>query len=282
MDGIQSVIASTFTDYSSEYQTYAEELLNTITHGILLLISIPAVILLVLLARLHGNTWHVVGCSLYGSTLVLMYLFSTVYHCSGITDLSHPVRLFLKDLDHCAIYFLIAGTYTPLTLVNLIYNNRQNTYHIIKHEFDRRIHNLGWVLLISIWCMCFIGVSLKMLNGSDNLHPVFSYGFYLLMGWLGAIVAKPFIKLLPRVGIRLLVAGGLSYTIGVVFLLSDFMPFNHPVWHLFVSAGSVLHYLSVIACTIPIAHSSSWKMMEKRTLPILHWVTRFVSINLTS
>jgi len=265
----------TFPYYASDIQTYAEELMNTITHGTALALSIPAVIILILLARMHGNTWHVIASALYGSTLVLMYTCSTVYHWSGISDFSTDQKEFLRNLDHCAVYFLIAGTYTPLTLVNLVHNNLY-----LKPLRDNRVVNTGWVVLVIVWLFCFMGVTLKIQHGAEGGNIWFSYGLYVLMGWMGVIVSRPFIRTLPRIGLRLLVAGGLAYTFGIIFLLSDALPFNHPVWHLFVSAGSIFHYLCVLACTIPVA-SSPWLKMETRTSSIiLDWCTRFASTNL--
>jgi len=271
-------------DYGTELQTYSEELLNTITHGMGLMLSIPAAILLVLLARRHGTVWHMYGCGLYGASLVVMYTCSTMYHYSGIGDL-YLTPSKLRDLDHCAIYFLIAGTYTPLTLINLIYNHTYNPIHLKggKQEMDRAKRSilLGWIVLAIEWSMCIVGVSTKLALGSEGIHPVITYGTYLLMGWMAAFVAGPFLRLLPKTGLRLLVAGGLSYTVGVIFLLSDTMPFNHPVWHLFVGAGSILHYFSIIACAIPIAEQAVWKKMEhKKNSQVLDQFTRFAYANL--
>jgi len=265
--------------YESHVQTFAEEITNTITHLVLLVLSIPATILLVSMARVHGNKWHVIGCALYGFSLILCYTCSTMYHGSGIYEFTRPLQSFLRDLDHCAIYFLIAGTYTPLTLVNLIHNNL-HPQSKKAHQLDKKVALLGCVVLVIVWLICIVGVSSKLINGSDGVNPVLSYGSYLIMGWLVVVVARPYLKVLPRIGLRLLIAGGVSYTTGVIFLLSDALPFNHPVWHLFVSAGSILHYFCVIACSIPI-ESSPWTVMEKRTQSvILEWSTRFASSNL--
>jgi len=279
-------VLRTASDYATEIQTYAEELLNTIIHGMGLALSIPAVILLVLLARRHGTIWHMYGCGLYGLSLIAMYTCSTMYHYSGIAELYLTTKT-LRDLDHCAIYFLIAGTYTPLTLINLIYNNSYNPAHL-KSGKDQmakasRTVLLGWLVLGAVWTMCVVGVTTKLAFGSDNIPPVISYGFYLLMGWMATFVTGPFLRLLPKTGLRLLVAGGLSYTFGVIFLLSDTLPFNHPVWHLFVGAGSIFHYFSIIACSIPIAEQAIWKKMENKTRSrLLDQFTRFAYANLSS
>jgi len=279
---------TTALDYATELQTYAEELLNTITHGMGLTLSIPAVILMICLARRHGTIWHMYGCGLYGASLIVMYTCSTLYHYSGIGPMYLTSKT-LRDLDHCAIYFLIAGTYTPLTLINLIYNNSYNPVHLKagKQQMENagRTVFLGWMVLGVVWTMCVVGVSTKLMFGSENIPGFISYGFYLLMGWMAIFVTGPFLRLLPKTGLRLLVAGGLSYTIGVVFLLSDALPFNHPVWHLFVAAGSMFHYFAVIACSIPIATEQAvWKKMESRRTHtrLLNQFTRFAYANLSS
>jgi len=271
-------LAHEIGDYSSEVQTYAEEIINTITHATGLMLSIPATVLLVGMARLHGTRWHVTACALYGLTLILMYSCSVLYHGSGLHELTKDSQSFLRDLDHCAIYFLIAGTYTPLCLINVIYDNLYAQKAAgRKPAYDVKI---GAIVLTLVWLICIVGVSSKLINGSEGVNPILSYGSYLVMGWLVVLVARPMLGSLPRTGLRLLLAGGFSYTVGVIFLLSDTMPFNHPVWHLFVSAGTILHYFSIIACSIPIG-SSPWEAMEKRTrFVILEWSTRFATANL--
>jgi len=283
----ETVVEEWATAYSTDVQTYAEEIINTITHFMGLTISIPATILLVCMAKMHGTTWHVIACTLYGLTLILMYSCSVMYHASGLHEFTKDLQSFLRDLDHCAIYFLIAGTYTPLTLINVIYNNLYVQQHAsdpakvkLPLKQDPKDAKIGFIVLIIVWLICIVGVSSKLMNGSDGVNPIISYGSYLVMGWLVVFVARPMLGSLPRIGLRLLLAGGLSYTIGVIFLLSDTLPFNHPVWHLFVSAGTILHYFSVLACSIPLS-SSPWIAMEKRTRSvILEWSTRFATTNL--
>lgn len=244
------------------------------------MLSIPAAVMLVLLARRHGTIWHMYACGLYGASLVAMYTCSTLYHYSGIGYIYMLNTETLRNLDHCAVFFLIAGTYTPMTLINLVYNHTYNPIHLKagKAEMDnawRRVY-LGWMVLIVEWTMCIVGVSSKLIFGTDGINPAISYSFYMIMGWMAALVTGPFLKLLPKAGLRLLVAGGLSYTIGVFFLLSDAIPFNHPVWHLLVGAGSIFHYFSVIACTIPIAeHAMRKKMDHKKNSQLLDRFTRF-------
>jgi len=276
------VLARLSEDYTTDVQTYAEEILNTIIHAMGLMLTIPAAILLVLLARRHGTIWHMFGSGVFGASLIVMYTCSTLYHCSNLVNV-YLTPEFLRDLDHCAIYFLIAGTYTPLILVNLIFNNTNNPAHIKagKAQMDtaRRTVNIGWMVLITVWVMAFVGVSTKLAIGSRNIHPVLTYGCYLLMGYMATFLARPFLRLLPKTGIRLLAIGGFSYTFGIIFLVSDTLPFNHPVWHCFVGAGSILHYFSVIACVIPITERAVWKKMASRS-PLIDRFTRFAYANL--
>jgi hemolysin III len=270
--------------YATEVQTFTEELLNTIIHGTGLILSIPAAVLLVLLARRHGTLWHTYACGLYASSLVMMYTFSTLYHYSGIGDIyiSTPT---LRDLDHCAVFFLIAGTYTPLTLINVIYNNTNNPANLKagKTQIDNanKAVTQGWWVLGIVWFMCAVGVTSKLTLGSDGLPPSISYSFYMLMGYMAALGGYSFFKNLPKTGLKLLVIGGILYTIGIVFLLSDHVPFNHPVWHMLVGIGSLCHYFSIIACCVPIAEQAIWKKMENRTRSkVLDNFTRFAYVNL--
>jgi len=263
-------------NYSTDAQTFAEELLNTIIHGMGMMMSIPAAVLLVQLARRHGNLWHTYACGLYAASLVVMYTCSTVYHCSGITGDIYLTKNKLRDLDHCAIYFLIAGTYTPLTLINLIYNNTQLR---AKSSNSNRTVVLGWVLLTVVWLMCVVGVWTKLRFGSDGIHPVISYSFYIIMGWSAALAGSSFLELLPKTGLRLLIAGGLSYSVGVLFLLFDSLPFNHPVWHLFVGAGSIFHYFCVIACAIQIPDHAVKRKFGKTRSYVLDSFSRFAYAN---
>jgi len=248
-----------------EIQTYEEELLNVLTHSVGLVLSIPAVWAMVRLAKLHGTKWHVWACSVYGMSLISMYLFSTIYHLSGVIPIEPYWQDFLRDLDHAAVYILIAGTYTPITLINLVYNNsflktipkdiQQIALSIQKEEsiFYRHSPTIGWITLISVWIMCVAGVWMKILIGTASIPLWISYGSHLGMGWLAILIIKPTIRFMPKSGLWYLLFGGVTYTIGVVFLLSDTMPFNHPVWHIFVGAASFMHYMMVISSsTVPV------------------------------
>jgi hemolysin III len=204
----------------------AEELANTVTHGIGLALSVLGFIILLVLAVMRGNAWHIVGCAVYGSTLVCLYAASTLYH--GIP--SPRLKRALKIFDHSAIYLLIAGTYTPFLLVNLR-------------------GGWSWSLLGTVWGLALAGIILKLrfVDRFNILSPV----IYLLMGWLALIAVKPLFSMVPLGGVVWLFAGGLMYSVGLLFYAWKRIPYNHVIWHLFVLAGSTCHYFAVLRSVIP-------------------------------
>ena len=204
-------------------QTPAEELANAITHGIGLALSVGALAVGVALAALHGNRWAIFSVSLYGTTLCLLYLASTLYH--SVRD--PRAKRIWNVLDHAAIYLLIAGTYTPFTLGPL-----------------RTQGGWGWGLFTAIWTLALAGVVFQM----KLIHRfrALSTATYLLMGWLVVIAIRPLGASIGRAGLLWLLAGGLCYTLGVVFYNWKSARFTHAVWHLFVLAGSLLHFLGVL------------------------------------
>lgn len=204
----------------------AEELANTITHGIGLVLSIAGFVVLLVLAALRGSPRHIVSCAIYGATLVCLYAASTLYH--GI--LSPRRKRALRVFDHCAIYLLIAGTYTPFLLVNLR-------------------GGWGWSLLGIVWGLAMAGIVFKF-RFVDHF-PFLSTVVYLLMGWLAVIALKPLLASVPAGGLLWLLAGGMLYTLGVVFYAWKRLPYNHLIWHLFVLAGSTCHYLAVLSVILP-------------------------------
>lgn len=206
-----------------ELPTYStlEEWANSLTHGIGAVLSIAGLVILVVLASLYGDAWRIVSASIYGASLVLLYTASTLYHAIQ----SPQVRPIMQRLDHIAILYLIAGTYTPFTLVTL--------------------HGpWGWTLFGIVWGLALVGTVVH-LTSLRRFHGVM-VGLYLLMGWSVLIALAPLINAMPPAGLGLLVAGGLSYTFGVVFYVAKRLPFNHAIWHLFVLAGSVLHFFTVM------------------------------------
>jgi hemolysin III len=207
-------------------KTFVEELANSITHGVGLALSVAGFVVLLVLSILKGSAWHVVGCGIFGVTLVLAYLASTLYHSLHRSSF----RDVLQTLDHSAIYLLIAGTYTPFTLINL-----------------RGLW--GWTLFGLVWTLSLAGIVFKFLHG-DRFKVVSTVG-YVAMGWIAVIAIKPLLAALPVAGILWLFAGGLSYTVGVVFFAWKRLPFSHAVWHLFVMAGSICHYFAVLFYVLP-------------------------------
>lgn len=203
-----------------------EELANAITHGLGLLLSIAGLPVLVVLASLHGSAWHVVSCTVYATTLVLLYSASTLYH--GIP--SQRARPILRRLDYSAIYLLIAGTCTPFALVTLR-------------------GGWGWSLFGVVWFLAVLGVLLETL--SRRRFGWLSLAFYIGMGWLLLIAWKPFFERLEPGGIALIAAGGFAYTAGSVFYAWRAFRYHHALWHLFVLAGSILHYLAIAIYVIP-------------------------------
>jgi len=203
----------------------AEELAHSLTHGAGLALGIVALVLLIVFAVRKGSTIHVVSCAIYGATLVVLYASSTLYHA-----LPHGSgkRVF-GILDHASIFLLIAGTYTPFTLVTL--------------EGE-----LGWFLFAVIWTLAIGGVLLEAL--SKGRRRRLQVLFYLLMGWGIVGAARPLVRELAPGGIVLLLAGGIFYTLGVIFYVWR-RPFHHAVWHLFVLGGSFCHFLAVFLYVIP-------------------------------
>lgn len=205
-----------------------EELLHSISHGIGAVLSLAGVAVLIVLASLAAQTdpWKVVGLSFYGASLMLLYSASTLYH--GVRQ-PRLKRLF-QSLDHCAIYLLIAGTYTPFLLVNL----RGPT---------------GWALFIAVWSLALGGIACKL--AWPQRFTALRVTIYLVMGWLIVLAGDELVAHLSSTGLTLLVAGGVTYTLGVIFYAVGAIPFNHAIWHLFVMGGSILHYFAVYTSVLP-------------------------------
>jgi len=210
---------------SSEY-TYREEIANSITHGIGALLSVAGLAVLISFATTRGDAWHIVSCTIYGVTLILLYTASTLYHSIPQPNLKGLLRTF----DHSAIYLLIAGTYTPFMLVSL-----RGPW--------------GWSLFGTIWGIALLGIVLK--TTSFGRLPGVSLGFYLTMGWIVVIAIKPMLAVIDKGGMELLILGGLAYTGGVVFYVWEKLPYSHAIWHLFVMAGSIFHFFAILFYVIP-------------------------------
>lgn len=214
-----------FKKRSDLCESHAEELASMITHAIGMALSVLALIIMIVVSG--SDPWRLTAGAIFGSTLVLLYLSSTLYHA-----FSGPrVKSFFQILDHSAIYFLIAGSYTPLTLVTL-----RGPW--------------GWSLFGVVWSMAIAGVMIKAMMKNNREHWI-STAIYLIMGWLAIIAIQPLLNTLPTGGLILLVAGGLCYTGGIAFFLWQSLKFNHAIWHIFVLIGSTLHALAMILYVLP-------------------------------
>jgi len=203
-----------------------EEKLNVISHGIGFLLSIAALVLLVVYASIYGTVWHVVSYSIYGVSLILLYLASTLYHSAKRSKLRGRLQIF----DHAAIYILIAGTYTPFTLVTL--NG-----------------TTGWIMFGITWAFALTGIILKIIfTGRFNLLSTIMYVF---MGWIVVLAIKPLIHNLPFEGLMWLFAGGIFYTIGAVLYSIKSIKYNHAIFHIFVLAGSFCHFMAIFFYVLP-------------------------------
>ncbi|NUU61460.1 PAQR family membrane homeostasis protein TrhA [Paenibacillus agri] len=204
-----------------------EEVANAITHGIGTVLSVAALVLLVVFASLKGTAWHVVSFSIYGTTMLLLYLNSTLVHSLK----EGKAKDLFEFFDHSSIYLFIAGTYTPFLLVAI-----RGT--------------LGWSLFGIIWGIAAFGVFFKAFFVKKFLFM--STVFYIAMGWLIVIAWSPLSAVVASGGMTLLVAGGILYTLGTVFYVWRAFPFHHAVWHVFVLAGSVTHFFAVLIYLLPI------------------------------
>lgn len=199
---------------------YHGERFNSITHLVGAALALAALVVLVVFASLQGDPWKIVSFSIYGTTLFLLYTFSTLYH-----SLHGRAKIIFQKLDHAAIYLLIAGSYTPFTLVTL-----RGAW--------------GWSLFGIVWGLAIVGIVLDSLH--RNGPRIYQMVIYLLMGWVVLVALYPLLQNLPTGGLILLVFGGLCYTGGMVFYaLDEKMNHAHGIWHLFVLAGSVSHFLAI-------------------------------------
>jgi hemolysin III len=203
-------------------QSQREEIANSISHGIGFVAALVGTPFLITQAARHGNVGFVVGASLFSATATFLYLASTLYHALPVGKTKRVFRV----LEHSAIFLLIAGTYTPFMLGVL--------YGV-----------WGWILLTIIWGLAAAGVVLKVFYRASL--PILSISLYLFMGWMIVIAINPLIAKVPLPGLLWLIAGGLSYTIGVVFFAIDSrLQYAHLIWHLFVLAGTTCHYFAVL------------------------------------
>ena len=204
-----------------------EEVANAITHGIGTVLSVAALVLLVVFASLKGTAWHVVSFSIYGTTMLLLYLNSTLVHSLR----EGKAKDLFEFFDHSSIYLFIAGTYTPFLLVAIR-------------------GPLGWSLFGIVWGVALFGVAFKAFFVKKFLFM--STIFYIAMGWLIVIAWNPLSAAVAGGGMALLMTGGILYTLGTIFYVWRGFPFHHAVWHVFVLAGSVTHFFAVLIYLLPI------------------------------
>lgn len=206
--------------YQPTYYEPFEEKINVITHAFGMLLSVIALVLLIIKASLYGNVWHIVSFSIFGISLLILYTASTVYHNSK----ELKIRTRLNIFDHASIYVLIAGTYTPFTLVTL--NGKT-----------------GWWIFGITWAFALIGIILKLFftGRYDKLSTL----MYVFMGWIIVFAIKPLLLNLPSEGIWWLFSGGISYTVGAILYSIKKIKFNHAIFHVFVLLGSFCHFISI-------------------------------------
>ena len=203
-----------------------EEIANGITHGVGAGLSVAGLTLLVVLAALYGDVWRIVSFSIYGSTLIVVYLASTLYH-----SFQHPhAKRIFRIIDHASVYLLIAGTYTPFLLVSM-----------------RGVW--GWTLLVIVWGFALLGVGFKALF--IHRFQKLSLLTYISMGWLSVLVLKAALISIPAGGALLVLIGGMIYTVGIIFYVWKKLPYSHAIWHLFVLGGSMCHYFAVLFYLLP-------------------------------
>ncbi|HEX2862356.1 MAG TPA: hemolysin III family protein [Lacunisphaera sp.] len=213
---------------SGPVESAAEEVANAVSHGFGALLGVMGLVVLLVGASRDGNAWHVVSTAVFGTTLVVLYTASTLYHSIP----GARAKQILQKFDHAAIFLLIAGSYTPFVLVTL-----RGPW--------------GWSLFGVIWGLAVVGIALKFwFAGRFRLVSTL---IYLAMGWLVLIAIKPLAAVLPEGGMKLLVAGGLCYSGGAVFYLWKRLPYHHAIWHLFVLGGSICHWAAVFWHVIPAA-----------------------------
>ncbi len=210
------------TENLKKRYTLGEEIFNAISHGTGSLLAIAGTVVLIVLSAIYSDAWAVVSSCIYGASLIILYTMSTLYH--AITHLK--AKKFFRIMDHNTIFFLIAGTYTPYTLVTLR-------------------GKVGWILFGVVWGAAIIGI---ILNSIDlEKFKKISLVCYVLMGWVIVFAIKPMIANLPSYSLIMLLVGGIFYTVGIVFYVIKKIRYFHSIWHLFTVAGSIFHYFSILS-----------------------------------
>lgn len=202
--------------------TLKEEIWSSIIHGLGIALSVVGLIVLVALSSIAGNVWAIVSTAIFGTSMVVLYSASTLYHAIQKLEL----KIKLKKFDHISIYYLIAGTYTPFLLVSMR-------------------GPMGWVILGIIWGLALLGTCLKLYSKGSGTK-IWSIGLYLIMGWMIVVASRQLFEQLPAAGLTFLILGGLFYTFGVFFYVWKSRKYTHAIWHLFVLLGTIMHFFSVL------------------------------------
>ncbi len=202
--------------------TLKEEIISSIVHGIGVFLSIAITSVLVTLSAVYGNVWSIVSTAIFGASMMLMYMASTLYHAIPFPH----AKTILKKFDHIAIYYLIAGTYTPFLLVLM-----RGT--------------LGWVLFAVIWSLALLGTVLKIVSSGSGTK-IWSVSLYLGMGWLVLIASKTLFVVMSKLALVFLVLGGIFYTVGIIFYLWKSKKYTHAIWHGFVLVGTIMHFMAIL------------------------------------
>ncbi len=213
------------SDKTAAQYSIAEEVWNAATHGVGILFSVAALAVLVTLAAVYADSWAIVSCAIFGVSMTGVYTASSFYHAIPF----ERAKRILKKFDHIAIYYLIAGTYTPFLLVSLRAPSPAT----------------AWVVFGVIWSLAVIGTVLKLFAGGSGTKW-WSIGLYLLMGWLVVLISGKLFSIVPLSGVVFLCLGGLFYTGGVVFYLRKGRKYSHAVWHVFVLLGTIMHFFAVL------------------------------------
>ncbi|MCC9295945.1 hemolysin III family protein [Clostridium sp. WLY-B-L2] len=213
-------------DDQLKFYSKGEEIANAVTHGIGTLLSIAALVLLIVFSVEKGDKWYVISYTIYGISMFILYLGSTLYH--SITNVR--AKRVLRIFDHASIYLLIAGTYTPFTLTILR-------------------SSVGWVIFGIIWALAILGIIMKIFWVGK--YEIASTLLYIFMGWIIIFAMKKLLILLSPMGIALLVAGGIIYTAGAFLYMMNKIPYNHAIWHIFVIGGSACHFFCILLYLFP-------------------------------
>ncbi|MEG2658056.1 MAG: hemolysin III family protein [Clostridiales bacterium] len=213
------------TNTKTKLYTLGEEIMNAVTHGVGALLSVAATVIMIVFAAKYNTALAVVSAAIFGATLIILYTSSTLYHAFTHENAKALFRIF----DHCTIFLLIAGSYTPLSLLAIG-------------------GKLGWILFGVVWGVAILGIILNAI--SIKRFAKLSMILYLAMGWAAVATFSPLKAALGTGGLTLLIAGGLAYTIGVIFYALHKYKFMHSIWHLFVLAGSILHFFCVLLYVI--------------------------------